>query len=60
MTMLVELRLPAATRVTVTEDGLVVELAGGRTVSVPPSWYPRLAHASREQQTRWLKARRGA
>ena len=35
-----------ATAVRLTEDALVVDLADGRTVSVPLAWYPRLLHGS--------------
>jgi hypothetical protein len=35
-----------ATAVDVTDDSLVVELADGRSISVPLGWYPRLFHAS--------------
>jgi hypothetical protein len=30
----------------ITDDELVIHLAGGRTVSVPLAWFPRLLHAS--------------
>lgn len=36
-----------------TDDLLVVDLADGRTVSVPLAWYPRLLAASSEQRSRW-------
>ena len=39
--------------VQVTEDALVVDLADGRTISVPLAWYPKLLHASREQRSNW-------
>jgi hypothetical protein len=35
-----------ATAVRLTEDTLVVDLADGRTVSVPLAWYPRLLQGS--------------
>jgi hypothetical protein len=59
MTTLAELHVPAATRVTVTDDALVVELADGRSVSVPLSWYPRLEHGSAEERSRWRFIGRG-
>jgi hypothetical protein len=31
------------------DDLLSVHLIGGRTISVPLAWYPRLLHASAEQ-----------
>ena len=46
----VEGRTALATRVAVSEDALTVELADGRTIAVPLAWYPRLAHASAEEQ----------
>jgi hypothetical protein len=44
---------PAAVRVNVTEDSLVVELEDARTISVPISWYPRLEHATAEERAAW-------
>jgi hypothetical protein len=41
-----ELREALAESVTATEDSLVVELADGRTITVPLAWFPRLAHAA--------------
>ena len=38
---------------TVTADALTVELSDGRTISVPLSWYPRLCHATAEEQRNW-------
>lgn len=45
--------VPAATSVSVTEDTLSVELADGRSVSVPIEWYPRLAHATKQERDEW-------
>jgi len=39
--------------VTVTSDLLSVSLADGRTISVPLSWYPRLAGATPAQRGEW-------
>ena len=36
-----------------TDDALSVELADGRTISVPIAWYPRLTHATPTGRTRW-------
>ena len=42
---------PKIVAVRVSEDTLSVDLDDGRTVSVPLSWYPRLAYATeRERQ----------
>ena len=42
-----------ARQVSVTEDSLVVELVDGRTVIVPVTWYPRLAHGSAAERANW-------
>src|SRR5512136_308131 len=41
------------TTVAVTEDSLVVDLADGRTVSVPLAWYPRLWHGEQVERDNW-------
>ena len=46
----VEVRVPDAEDVTVTEDTLTAELSDGRTISVPLAWYPRLVHATEEER----------
>ena len=48
-----EVRVPEATEVTVTEDTLTAELSDGRTIAVPLSWYPRLVHALPEERNNW-------
>jgi hypothetical protein len=40
----------------VTEHTLVVDLADGRTISVPLAWYPRLLRATAEQRANWRLA----
>ncbi|CAN5299943.1 DUF2442 domain-containing protein [soil metagenome] len=42
-----------AQEVTVTEDTLTIELADGRSISVPLAWYPRLAHGTPEERGNW-------
>jgi hypothetical protein len=44
---------PIAVDVVVTEDDLGVELADGRSMHVPLSWYPRLFHASEAERQSW-------
>ncbi|MDP9112083.1 MAG: DUF2442 domain-containing protein [Acidobacteriota bacterium] len=36
-----------------TEDTLAVDLADGRTIIVPLTWYPRLLNATPEQRSHW-------
>lgn len=40
-------------RVAVTADTLSVELADSRTIAVPLTWYPRLAHGTPEERQSW-------
>ncbi len=42
-----------AQEVNVTQDTLTVELADGRSISVPLTWYPRLAHGTPEERGNW-------
>lgn len=37
----------------ITADVLTVELADGRTISAPLSWYPRLCHGTAEEREDW-------
>ena len=37
----------------VTDDALTVDLADGRTISVPLVWYPRLLQATAEERSHW-------
>jgi hypothetical protein len=39
--------------ISVTKDTLIVDLADGRTVSVPLSWYPRLLQATNPERGKW-------
>jgi len=51
-TLAIEMRA-AIQHVELTEDSLVVDLADGRTVSVPIAWYPRLMHGTTEERSHW-------
>jgi hypothetical protein len=42
-----------AQHVVVTNETLTVDLVDGRTISVPLSWYPRLAHGSGAERSHW-------
>ncbi|OHB67484.1 MAG: hypothetical protein A2Y77_05795, partial [Planctomycetes bacterium RBG_13_62_9] len=39
--------------VNITDDTLTVDLADGRTLSVPLAWYPRLLHGTPEERRNW-------
>lgn len=47
------------TEVACTEDKLVVDLADGRSISVPLAWYPRLLHSTPKQRDNWQIAGAG-
>ena len=49
----VEITIPTAQSVKITDDTLSVELSDGRTISVPLAWFPRLLHATREERNNW-------
>ena len=40
-----------ATAIRLTEDALAIDLADGRTVSVPLAWCPRLLHGSPDERS---------
>jgi hypothetical protein len=48
-----EIEVPAAVDVAVSDDALRVELADGRTVSVPLAWFPRLLHGTSAERADW-------
>ena len=49
----VELSIPDATQVSISDEALTVNLSDGRTISVPLVWYPRLAHGRPEEREKW-------
>jgi hypothetical protein len=49
----VEMLVPLAERVSVTEDTLSVDLSDGRTIAVPLAWFPRLLHATQRERSHW-------
>jgi hypothetical protein len=55
----VEIEIPKAEDVRVTEDTLSVDLSDGRTISVPLGWFPRLLHAKLRERKNWRLMGRG-
>jgi hypothetical protein len=49
----IEIVVPDALDVKVSEDTLSVDLTDGRTISVPLGWYPRLEHANPKERANW-------
>lgn len=58
-TLAVEMKVPNAENVKVTEDTLSVDLSDGRTISVPLAWFPRLVHASEKERNNWRLTGKG-
>jgi len=54
-----EISLPTAESVLVSQDALSVELSDGRTISAPLAWYPRLLHGSAKERRNWRLIGRG-
>jgi hypothetical protein len=52
-TFAVNMQIPNAQDVKVTEDTLSVDLGDGRTISVPLAWFPRLIHATSQERSNW-------
>jgi hypothetical protein len=55
----VETQIPYAVTVCVSDDTISVDLADGRSISVPLAWYPRLSHATPEEHNNWRLIGRG-
>jgi hypothetical protein len=52
-TSAVEIAVPDAQTVRVTDDELIVELTDGRTIIVPIAWFPRLSHGTSDERDNW-------
>ncbi len=52
-TLAAEIQTVKAINVVISEDTLTVELADGRSLSVPIAWYPRLLHSSQQEREKW-------
>jgi hypothetical protein len=48
-----ETKEPKVQQVVVSDDSLGVDIADGRTVSVPLAWFPRLFHGTPEERNNW-------
>lgn len=49
----IELREVPARSVSVSDEALMVDLADGRTITVPLAWFPRLAHGTPAERANW-------
>ena len=55
----IELEIPCALDVQLSEDTLTVELSDGRRISVPIEWYPLLVYATPRERDHWRLIGRG-
>ena len=49
----VEITLPLAVAVEAGESSMTFVVSDGRTISIPLSWYPRLAEATLAERSHW-------
>jgi Protein of unknown function (DUF2442) len=49
----IEVREVPAQSVSVSDEALIVDLADGRTITVPLAWFPRLAHGTSSERANW-------
>ena len=49
----VDVLVPDANSVAVSDDTLTAELSDGRTISVPLDWFPRLVQATPRERDNW-------
>jgi hypothetical protein len=49
----IELREAFAQGVAANDEALVVDLADGRTITLPLAWFPRLVHGTPEERANW-------
>jgi hypothetical protein len=59
-TLETELRDAVARGVTTSDEALIVDLADGRTITVPLVWFPRLAHGTPAERANWRLVGGGA
>ena len=52
-TLAAEIQTVKGINVVTSDDTLTVELADGRSLSVPIAWYPRLFHGSPQERENW-------
>jgi len=55
----IEIQVPYAENVTVTQEALNVDLSDGRTISVPVAWFPRLLYSTQKERNNWRLIGRG-
>ena len=54
-----EVRPALAQKVDVTNNAIAIDLVDGRSLTVPLAWYPRLAHGTAAERSKWRLIGRG-
>ena len=49
----IDVNVPDAEALSVSDDTLTAELSDGRSISVPVAWYPRLLHGTDAERNNW-------
>jgi hypothetical protein len=49
----IDIRQARAQALSISDEALTVDLADGRTITVPLAWYPRLLHATQNERGNW-------
>ena len=49
----IDVNVPDAEALSVSDDTLTAELSDGRSISVPVAWYPRLLHGTDTERNNW-------
>ncbi len=49
----IDLREVPARHVSITDEALALDLADGRTITVPLAWFPRLEHGTLAERANW-------
>ncbi len=52
-TLAIEISVPEALSVSLTDDTLSVDLSDGRSISVPIAWFPRLLYSTAQERNNW-------
>jgi hypothetical protein len=55
-----EIRGAPAQSISISDDALAVDLADGRTLVAPLTWFPRLAHGTAAERANWCLIGGGA
>ena len=55
-----ELKEPIAQQLSISDHTLAVDLADGRTISVPLAWFPRLSYGTPAERANWRLIGKGA